>query len=248
MSNSENEFFNTNLPIDHEAVRASIQRLKNFPPEPRVNDVRKVPINYAKNKSPTITPVSSKTRKQVLSSANKTTAASPCLLPESEDSSIKQLLNDVVIVFNGLMEQVSQFKDVLERLENGVSSTVARVITLEEQVAITKRQQESLEKRLVELESENLRINNILNNKRDEFNDSFLISTPATASNSENDVAKLQREVENLQQAKRNNEIILSGNHIKSRIKRELDSNWLSPRALCIDILARIPGLQLLYS
>ena len=219
---------------------------------PRVQGIKKVPVKSAKkNNSPAVAAATNKTRSQAKSSSTIETVATAMNSPGDlnaeyeNNNNIQSLLNDVLIAFNGIMDQVSQFKDALQRLEQGFSSTIARVTTLEQQVEDTKSQNELFERRLEELESENTRLNDILNQNRNEVSDiSLSASPPSVSTTSQSNVSKLQYDIENLQQAKRANEIILSGHHIKSRIKKELDSRQLSTRSLCVDIIARIPGLQ----
>ena len=215
-SNVNESFIVSNTSFDNESVKASLKRLRNFPQHPRVNSGKSIPIKNVRKNSPI---ANNKTRNQAKASSSKE-ASSPGQMESvqadhGDNNNIHTVLNDVVNVLKGLVEQVSQFQNVLKKFETDFSSTVGRVTSLEKEVENTKRHQESIEQRLTDLEAENTRLNNILINQRSEDS---IDSSPRVSTN-ELDVSNLQREIDNLHQEKRANEIILSGNLIKSKIK-----------------------------
>ena len=164
----------------------------------------------------------------------------------TETFSMNEALTEAIAVSQGLADQVAQFDTVLRRLEQGFTAMQLRVATIEKEAEESRQHRQLLESRISFLEEENARLSGRVNTLC-EARETGIDNVPAVVPSQENSsssTAKLQAEVEQLKQSTRNNEVILSGTHIVNRIRNELERRRIPLRALCIDIISKIPGLE----
>ena len=223
-----------NVPTNHPALSSALNRLNKlnkFPLAPRVPASKRNNITFSPTASST--PSARAQASQSSSSSNNKNA--------NNTDSINDVLADAILVSNSLADQVSKFDSILRRLEEGYNAMQMRVATLEEEATKSKQEHQILESRVSFLEEENARLFDRVNALYESGVNAAIAQPPDESSPTP---AKLQEEIEHLKQSHRNREIILSGTHIENRIKNELERNRIPLRPLCIDIIAKIPGLE----
>ena len=222
-----------NVPTTNPAFSSSLKRLHKFPLEPRVP--------ASKRNNITFSPTASSTP----SARARASQSSPASINNSINNtdSINNVLTDAIIVSKSLADQVSKFDAILRRLEQGYNAMQLRVAKIEEEATESKQRHQLLKSRVSLLEEENARLFDRVNALCESgVNAAAAITQPPDETSPT--PAKLQAEIDRLKQSHRNSEIILSGTHIENRIKNELERNRIPLRPLCIDIIAKIPGLE----
>ena len=225
-TNNQNKQSNLSKKSPSAAASASLHRCRNFPITPRVPK--------SKCNNITLSPSSSPSPTAFQSSSN-----------EIDSINIQTALSDALEVNKNLSDQVAKFESVLRRLEQGYKILQTRVETLEKEANESKQQNQLLESRISFLEEENGRLFDRVN-AICESTETTTATVPNVSANPSPCTARLQDEIDLLKQSSRNKEIILSGAHIENRIKNELDRRHrpIPLRALCVDIIAKIPGLE----
>ena len=215
------------------AATTNLKKCKKYPITPRVPLSKRANITFSPSSS---TPTTRAQAASILSNEPD----------NAENFSMNEALTEAIAVSQGLADQVAQFDTVLRRLEQGFTAMQLRVATIEKEAEDSKHHRQLLENRISFLEEENARLTGRVNAICETPNNGPINEATIVPSleNTTSSTAKLQAEVDQLKQSSRNNEIILSGTHIANRIRNELDRRRIPLRALCVDIISRIPGLD----
>ena len=225
-------------------IKKAIDSLKKFPlfphgckPNTPVSTVSTQKKNVKKTELTASTPVttrhSARRENARLSLPPGTEGTSS---PNSLNNDAVSSLNELVNVFKSLAIHMDKFGTILSQLETSLQSTVNHVRKLEEMTATQMRCQE-LEQKVEVLEGRNKHLFERINSN----NSPQPVETPPA---NDKMYDNLQGQLNHLHQSRRCNDIILSGPLIERRITHELDREQTSVKNLCIDIVARIHGLE----
>ena len=216
-------------------IKNAIERLKKFPLFP--SSAKQHPAKGArKTELITSTPVNTRNnaRKKNASLSFPPGTSSP---DASQDNVVSSSLNEFINIFKGLAFHIENFGTILSRLEVNVQSTVNKITKLEEEMAATRSRCQMLEQKLEVLEGRNEHLFERIN----ATNPQPVAAEPSTQNNMHD---TFQGQLDHLHQSRRCNDLILSGRLIETRVTRELDRGATHVHDLCVDIIARIHGLE----